>query len=349
MPKDQLVNPQDVKFVREGETLNKDTFATIMNRFVKEAFQDPRKKAPDETNMQYMRNVKAVQTANVLKAKVFFDTFFGMLTPEQKQKIYDDASEKAKESLQTCALRALSKVSQTDAYKNIDRKLAKHEYADEQEKQRLEGEKQTMENRFNSLTARGRTIEEAREIVKPYMTEEQLNKALDPKEQFVNERFMRNNFEYMSDKLKDMLTPEQMAELNATIENYVVPWERKPEDMGETVYTQESEKAKADIDALENLSSEQKEAMKKDVDAANDFLRAPKAIEDPIGFYQELSASNSGYDSALMRDEETRGKDQATKEGLDLGAVEERPNEKTFNVDVVVSSPVFFLRYDSQS
>ena len=336
MPK-ELNNPQQVKFVREGETLNKDTFATMMNRFVKEAFQDPRKKGPDETHMQYMRNVQAVQTANTLKAKVFFDKFFGMLTPEQKQKIYDDASEKAKESLQTCALRALSKkVTQLDAYKNIDRTLTKHEYADEQERERLVGEINTMENRFNSLTARGRTLEEAREIVGPYMTEDQLNKALDPKEQFVNERFLRNNFEYMSDKLKDMLTPEQMAELNATVENYVVPWERKPEEMGEKVYTAESEKAKADIDAREDLSIGQKEAMKADIDAANDFLRAPNAIEDPISFYQELSASNSGYDSALMKDEEARGKDRAEKEGLDLGAVEERPNEKTFNIDIVV-------------
>ena len=128
MPKDQqLVNPQQVKFVREGETLNKDTFAPIMNRFVKEAFQDPRKKDPDETHMQYMRNVKAVQTANVLKAKVFFDKFFGMLTPEQKQKIYDDAPEKTKETLKIYALRTLSNQARfLDAYKNIDRKLTKH-------------------------------------------------------------------------------------------------------------------------------------------------------------------------------------------------------------------------------
>ena len=73
MPKDQqLVNPQQIKFVREGETLNKDTFAPIINRFVTEAFQDPRKKDPDETNMQYMRNVKAVQTANVLKGPNYY-------------------------------------------------------------------------------------------------------------------------------------------------------------------------------------------------------------------------------------------------------------------------------------
>ena len=286
MPKDQeLDNLQSVKFVREGETLNKDTFAPIMNRFVKEAFQDPRKKDPDETNMQYMRNVKAVQTANVLKAKVFFDKFFDMLTSEQKQKIYDDASEKAKETLKIYALRTLSNQAPfLDAYKNIDRKLTKKEYADEQEKERLEGEKRTMENRFNSLTERGRTLEEAREIVGPYMTEEQLNKALDPKEQLINDSFMRNNFEYMSDKLKDILTPEQMAELNATVNDYVMPWERKPEEMGEKAYTAESEKAKADIDAMQGLSPEQKDAMKKDIDAANDFLRQPSKIEDPIAF-----------------------------------------------------------------
>ena len=338
MPKDQqLVNPQQVKFVREGETLNKDTFAPIMNRFVKEAFQDPRKKDPDETNMQYMRDVKAVQAANVLKAKVFFDKFFGMLTSEQKQRIYDDVSEKTKETFKIYALRTLSNQAPfLDAHKNIERKLTKKEYADEQEKERLEGEKQTMENRFNSLTARGRTLEEAREIVGPYMTEEQLNKALDPKEQLINDSFMRNNFEYMSDKLKDILTPEQMAELNATVNDYVVPWERKPEEMGEKVYTQESKKAKADIDAMQNLSPEQKEAMKADIDAANDFLRKPKAIEDPNKFYHELSASNSGYDAALAKDEEARGKDQAEKEGLDLSAVKERVNEKTLDIDVVV-------------
>ena len=338
MPKDQqLVNPQQVKFVREGETLNKDTFAPIMNRFVKEAFQDPRKKDPDETNMQYMRNVKVVQTANVLKAKVFFDKFFGMLTSEQKQKIYDDVPEKTKETLKIYALRTLSnQATFLDAYKNIDRKLTKKEYADEQEKERLEGEKRTMENRFNSLTERGRTLEEAREIVGPYMTEEQLNKALDPKEQLINDSFMRNNFEYMSDKLKDILTPEQMAELNATVNDYVAPWERKPEEMGEKAYTAESEKAKADIDAMQNLSPEQKEAMKKDIDAANDFLRQPSKIEDPNMFYHELSASNSGYDAALMKDEEARGKDQAEKEGLDLGAVKESVNKKTLDIDVVV-------------
>ena len=338
MPKDQqLVNPQDVKFAREGETLNKDTFAPMMNRFVTESFQTPREKDPDETNMQYMRNVKAVQTANVLKAKVFFNKFFGMLTPEQKQRIYDDASEKAKETLKIYALRTLSSQAPSlDVYKNIERKLTKHEYADEQERERLKGEKQTMEDRFNSLTARGRTLEEAREIVGPYMTEEQLNKALDPKEQFINERFIRDNCEYMSDKLKDILTPEQMAELNATVNDYVVPWERKPEEMGEKAYTAESEKAKAEIDAMQNLSPEQKEAMKADIDAANDFLRKPSKIENPNAFYHELSASNSGYDGALMKDEEARGKDQAEKEGLDLGAVEERVNEKTSDIDVVV-------------
>ena len=237
MPKDQeLVNPQDTKFAREGETLNKDTFAPIMNRFVKEAFQATRKKDPDETHMQYMRNVKAVQAANVLKARVFFDKLIGILTPEQRQKLYDDAPEKAKETLIINTLRGLSEqASETDAYKNIDGKLERHEYADEQEKQRLVGEQQTLKDSFSSLTVRGRTLEEARTIVGKYIPEEQLNSALDPTAHMSKGNFIRNNYEYISDKVKDILTPEQMAELNATVNDYVVPWERKPEEMGEKV------------------------------------------------------------------------------------------------------------------
>ena len=339
MPKDQeLVNPQDTKFAREGETLNKDTFAPIMNRFVKEAFQATRKKDPDETHMQYMRNVKAVQAANVLKARVFFDKLIGILTPEQRQKLYDDAPEKAKETLIINTLRGLSEqASETDAYKKIDGKLERHEYADEQEKQRLVGEQQTLKDSFSSLTVRGRTLEEARTIVGKYIPEEQLNSALDPTAHMSKGNFIRNNYEYISDKVKDILTPEQMAELNATVNDYVVPWERKPEEMGEKVYTAESEKAKADIDAMQNLSPEQKEAMKKDIDAANDFMRQPSTIEDPADTYHSLSASNSGYDGAVTMDEEARGRDQAGKEGLDLGAVEERINMKTLNTDVVVA------------
>ena len=338
MPKDQqLVNPQQVKFVREGETLNKETFAPIMNRFVKEAFQNPRKKDPDETNMQYMRNVKAVQTANVLKAKVFFDKAIGMLTAEQRQIIYDGLDEKQKESLKASTLRELSnQLMHTDYYTRLAKKRDKKEYANEEERVRIDNEVRSMEDSFNSLTQRGRTLEQAREIAKPYLTEEQLSSALDPTMRLFSERFIRNNCEYVSEQIKDMLTSEQMAELNATVNDYVVPWERKPEEMGEKAYTAESEKAKADIDAMGNLSPEQKEAMKADIDAANDFLRQPSKVENPNAFYHELSASNSGYDGALMKDEEARGKDRAEKEGLDLGAVEERYNVKTSNLDVVV-------------
>ena len=338
MPKDQqLVNPQQVKFAREGETLNKETFAPIMNRFVKEAFQDPRKKDPDETNMQYMRNVKAVQIANVLKTKVFFDKAIGMLTTEQRQKIYDGIDEKQKESLKAGTFHELrNQLMHTDYYTRLAEKRDKNKYANEEERVRLDNEVRSMEDRFNSLTQRGRTLEQAREIAKPYLTEEQLSSALDPTMRLFSERFIRNNCEYVSEQIKDMLTPEQMAELNATVNDYVVPWERKPEEMGEKAYTAESEKAKANIDAMQNLSPEQKEAMKADIDAANDFLRRPNNIDDPGATYHALSASNSGYDGALMKDEEARGKDRAEEEGLDLGAVEARYNEKTSNIDAVV-------------
>ena len=337
MPKDQeLDNLQPVKFAREGETLNKDTFAPIMNRFVSDVFKEPRKKDPNETHMHYMRMVEAVKAGNSLKAKVFFDKAIGMLTADQRQKIYDGLDEKQKESLKASALRELkNKLMHTDYYTRLARKRDKDKYADEEEKVRIKNELGSMEDSFNSLTQRGRTFEQAREIAQPYLTEEQLSSALDPTMRIFSERFIRNNCEYVSDHLKDMLTPEQMQELNATVENYVVPWERKVEDMGEKVYTAESEKAKAEIDAMQGLSPEQKDAMKKDIDAANDFLRRPNDIDDPGATYQTLSASNSGYDAALLKDEEERSKAQAEKEGLDLDAVEETIDPATLNTIVL--------------
>ena len=338
MPKDQeLDNLQSVKFAREGETLNKDMFAPMMNRFVSDVFKEPRKKDPNETHMHYMRSVEAVRTGNVLKAKVFFDKAIGMLTAEQRQKIYDGLDEKQKESLKASAFRELSnQLMHTDYYTRLARKRDKEKYANEEEKVRIKNELRSMEDSFNSLTRRGTTLEQAREIAKPYLTEEQISSALDPTMRIFSERFIRNNCEYVSDHLKDMLTPEQMQELNATVNDYVVPWERKVEDMGEKVYTAESERAKADIDAMQGLSPEQKDAMKKDIDAANDFLRRPNDIDDPGATYHALSASNSGYDAALLKDEEERSKAQAEKEGLDLDAVEETIDPATFNKIVVL-------------
>ena len=319
MPKDK----NNIQFVREGETLSRNNFATLMNRFISESFAPKRKREENETELHYVQHVEEPHKANALRADVFLDKLIVMLTPEQKRELVQNAPAEAQKFVRKVIEMKMEDMARSTSGYYEKRKRATA-MGPGPEKDRLEAELDAFERLVNSVKKGNYTLEQAKDIYKPYLTKEQLkDPALDPKNH-VSTRFIIDAHEYVSDKVVDMLKPSQIQELGDTVDNYVIPWDRKPEEMGETVYDQESEMAKADIDARQDLSPEQKEKMKSDIDAANDFLRQPSKRDDPESIYDALTKS---YENAVKHDGERANEVLMAKEGLTYDVFDKKLNE----------------------
>ncbi len=331
MPRDRQPGKYEwrIPFGKENETLNKENFGTSFLNFLNASYAKRAPKEKDETELHYTQRVNETSTAAKLCADTVIHKIVGMLTHEQKMQIYHDSPDKdyIPRSVRG-KFSSILKGPDSDYQKKVN--LSKIEGPDQA---KYIAEVKALDQAGNILNNHI-SIEEAKEAVKDLLTPEQIAEVADPANN-ITSKFIIDKREYVQGKLAEMLTPEQMKELKVTADNYIVPWERTPEEMGEKAYTAESDKAKADIDAREDLSQEQKDEMKADIDAANDFLRRPNDIDDPSASYHALSASNSGYDSAILKDEEERSKAQAEKEGLDLDAVEETIDPATLNIIVV--------------
>ena len=328
MPKDQY----KIKFVRDGETLSRNDFAKLMNRFISESFAPEREREENESELHYVQHVKEPHKANVLRADVFIGKLIEMLTPEQKRELVQDAPADAQKFVQKVIENKMEDMarSTTGYYEKRKRATA---MGPGREKDRLEAELDAFNQLVNRVKKGNYTLEESKKIYEPYLTKEQLkDPALDPANH-VSTRFIIDAHEYVSGKVVDMLSPAQVQVLGDTADNYVIPWDREPEEMGETVYDQESKNAKADIDAMQDLSPEQKEKMKADIDAANNFLRAPNKTEDPESIYFGLATA---YESAAKHDGESANKATMKKEGLEFDVIEEKVNAESFSSDFFV-------------
>ena len=333
MPNDQVnLKEGRVPFVREGEKLSKENFATLMNRFISESFAPERKREENETELHYVQHVKEPHKANALRAEVFMDKLIEMLTPEQKKELVQNAPADAQKFVQRVIEMKMEDMARSTSGYYEKRKRATA-MGPGPEKDRLEAEVDAFDQLIKSVKTGNYTLEEAKNIFKPYLTEEQLKDPALVPANHVSTRFIIDAHEYVSDKVAEMLTPAQVQELGDTVDNYVIPWDRAPEEMGETVYDHESKKAKADIDAMQDLSPEQKEKMKSDIDAANDFLRQPSKRDDPESIYDDLTKS---YENAVKHDGESANKAMMKKEGLDIDVIEEKVNAESFSSDFFV-------------
>ena len=333
MPNDQVnLKEGRVPFVHEGEKLSKENFATLMNRFISESFAPERKREENESELHYVQHVKEPHRANALRANLFLDKLIDMLTPEQKRELVQGAPAEAQKFVRKVIdMKMESMARSTSGY--YEKRKQATAMGPGPEKDRLEAEVDAFEQLVDRVKKGNYTLEEAKQIYKPYLTQEQLNDpALDPANH-VSTKFVIDASEYVSDKVVDMLKPSQMQELGETVDNYVIPWDRKPEEMGETVYDQESENAKADIDARQDLSPEQKEKMKADIDAANDFLREPNKREDPESIYDALTKL---YENAVKHDGESANKAVMAQEGLTYDVLDKKLNEETNDFDLFI-------------
>ncbi len=328
MSKDQY----KIKFVREGETLSRNNFASLMNRFISESFAPERKKEENETELHYIQHVKEPHKANALRAEVFMDKLIEMLTPEQKRELVQDAPAAAQKFVQRVIEMNMEAMARSTSGYYEKRKRATA-MGPGPEKDRLEAELDAFDQMVNRVKKGNHTLEESKNIYKPYLTKEQLNDpVLDPVNH-VSTRFIIDAHEYVSGKVVEMFRPSQVQKLGSAVDDYVIPWDRKPEEMGETVYDLESEKAKADLDAMKDLSLEQKEKMKEDIDAANDFLRQPSKRDDPESIYDDLTKS---YENAVKHDGEMAYKAVMAKEGLQFDVFDQKPNENTNDFDFFI-------------
>ncbi len=331
MPNDQVnLKEGRVPFVREGETLGKETFAAIFIRFVEQSYAPAREKEPDETYLHYAQNVDEVNKSNALCADACLDKLCKLLTPAQRRKLVQNAPQKGQDFVRNLTAHTLASMLRDEKYKENYRRAQNLEGGPE--KARLEAEIQKVENVINQVSDKKCTIEQMKQIVKPFFTEEQMNGPVFKPETYVNGVFIRDLVGYVAENVAEMLEPEQMQELQKSVENYKLPWDRTHEELGEKVYTAESETAKAAIDAMENLSPEQKAEMKEDIDAANDFLRQPIG-EDPESAYMQLSTD---YEKAALRDGNAAAQKQIEKEGLDPDIFDTVVNEKTVTSDITL-------------
>ena len=328
MPKDQYT----IKFVREGEILSRNDFAKLMDRFISECFAPEREREENETELHYIQHVKEPHKANVLRADVFLEKLIEMLTPEQKKELVENAPAAAQKFVQNVIEMKMENMARNTSGYYEKRKRATA-LGPGPEKDRLEAELDAFEQLVKRAKRGNHTLEEAKNIYKPYLTKEQLKDPALVPANHVSPRFIIDAHEYVSDKVVDMLSPAQVQQLGDAVDKYVIPWDRKPEEMGETVYDQESENAKADIDERKDLSPEQKKKMKEDIDAANNFLRAPNKTENPESIYDDLTKS---YENAVKHDGESANKAIMEKEGLDIDVVEEKVNEESFSSDFFV-------------
>ena len=318
-----------IPFGKDGEKLNKENFGEAFLTFCNESYAKGAPKEKGETDLHYTQRVKETRAAAKTCADNVVRKIVGMLTYEQKLQIYQDAPDKAyiSNNVRGTFSRLLINPEASN-YEELVR-LSKIEGPD----QAKYAAQVKARNEANTKLSRKLTIEESKEAVKDLLTPEEIEKVTDPGNN-ITKRFIVDNREYVTGKLIDMLTPEQMNELKEAAKNFEVPWERAPEDMGETVYDVQSDNAKADIDKMQNLSIDQKTAMKEDIAAANNFFRQPFAGEDLGDEYFALSRE---YEGAVLHDGEKAGAALMKEQGFDYDVMNQSFNEDTMTIDLTVN------------
>ena len=322
-----------IKLVREGEALRGSTFSNQMNRFMKYAYREIPDRAENETELQYVRRNQEAK-GDSLRGDAFVNKLLNQLTPEQKAHLGRFAPQQGQVELRRVIFLKLKNMLQNEEYYN--KSLEATSLGPGPRKTQLEAEVQRVDNIVNQLKPNTLSLEDAKRLCAPLLTEQQLNSPQLKVENNLGKMFVVNNYDYVGKEVSHMLTAAQLQELNNTVDNYVVPWERDHEQLGEKEFTEQTETAKQRIDQLQTLdgqplTEERKNQMKADLDAANDYLRRPRG-EDPFSAYFAL---NTAYEKAVLHKNTEAGIAKMAEEGLDPNVIEER-----VNLDSGVINPV---------
>jgi len=329
----QLPHDEKIKFVRDGEEVNKETFEQMYVRFM-EYVNRKEVKAPNEKELAYAQRTELLQGDN-LRADFFARSINDVLTNEQKRRMIKAMPESAKKDINTILVSRL--VGKTDdLYYDQASKL--NNMPDGPEKEALTEEHERLEEIRKKVGRKKVSIEEGKRLLAPYVTPEQLNDPLLLEENNLAEDFYKKNAKDIAPVLSQMLTEEQMKTIAKDVDEYKLPWDRSIDEMSKKVYTEQTEKAKTAIDSLtefdgQPLTSEKKAEIKANLDAANDFLREPVG-EDPFSAYSPVV---SAYQKASLHDGSNNGENKLKEEGIDGNFYEE-------TIDKEAQTPLFLLK-----
>ncbi len=323
-----------IKLVRDGEKLNQQNFPKMMNRFLDYAYRPVPRLEENENRLQHARKEEEYK-ANHLRGDAFAKKLFEMLTPDQKEHVANSVPQSGQDFLKSCVFNELKEFIHNDEY--VTKKAEAAKLDDGPRKEQLLEEIQRIDEIGNSLDPKTMSLEDAKQLCAPYMTQEQLNSPrLTPSDHF-GPAFFVQNYNAISQIVPNMLNQEQLEELNQTVENYIVPWERNHEQMGVKVYTNQTEHAKFRIGQMTELNGkpltiDMKFQMQADLDAANDYVRAPRG-EDPNSAYFSI---NTEYESAALNENRKDSKTKMLEEGLNFDTTEDRFNATTATSDMII-------------
>lgn len=321
-----LPHDERIKFVREGETVTKDNFVALTERFISYSYRD-RYNDPNKTEME---NVRAdfVRIGDGVRGKAFVDSLLKKLTPEQKDAIFKELPQNAK----------------NEAYKVFSRRLdlAMNEYYDQKDKEYNAmpdgAEKDALKQEIDRIGAIKKRLtgkaaiepDEALRIAGPYISKERL-KGIEKSmlDNFRTQDFAEN-IKYIAADLPKYLKEEDMKALAEECDNYVLPRDRDPEFMGSPQYTTQTIKALEDIQKNKGLNWQDAIKMADNLQKANEFLLKPY---DPS--FSSYTENSRQMQNASLHKEREAGAEQMKKEGLDPNIVEMTVNPRT-NETVVV-------------
>ena len=321
-----LPHDERIQFVREGETVTKDNFAALTERFISYSYRP----TYDDPNKTEMENVRAdlVRIGDAVRGKAFVDSLLKKLTPEQKDAIFKELPQSAK----------------NEAYKVFSRRLdlAMNEYYTQKYKEYNAmpdgAEKDALKQEFDQISAIKKRLtgkaaiepDEALRIASPYISKEKL-KGIE-KSMLGNFRTQdfAENIKYIAAELPKYLKEEDMKALAEECDNYVLPRDRDPKFMGSSQYTKQTLKALDDIQKNKDLNWRDAIKMADDLRAANEFLLKPY---DPS--FSDYTENSRQMQNASLHKEREAGQEQMKKEGLDPTIVETTVDPRT-NETVVV-------------
>ena len=322
-----LPHDERIQFVREGETVTKDNFVALTERFLSYSYRD-RYNDPNKTEMENVR-ADLVRIGDEVRGQAFVDSLLKKLTPEQKDAIFNELPQNVK----------------NEAYKVFSRRLdlAMNEYDDRKDKEYKAmpdgAEKDALKQEIDQISAIRKRLtgkaaiepDEALRIASPYISKERL-KGIEKSmlDNFRTQDFAEN-IKYIAADLPKHLKEEDMKALAKECDNFVLPRDRAPKYMGSPQYTTQTLKALDDIQKNEKLTWQDKLKMADDLQKANEFLLKPY---DPS--FSDYTENSRQMQNASLHKEREAGAEQMKKEGLDPSIVEMTVNPRTDETVVVL-------------
>ncbi len=325
-----LSHDERVKFVREGETLTKETFPAMMNRFLSYNYREFETN-PNATEMQNAIAQKQ-NYGDHLRGRAFMNALRDKLSSEQMNDLFNSLPESNKKIIYRNIGKTLETAARDKCFAKDDEIKAMPEGPAKEAAKRELNEMNEIRDRLWKGDMRP---EEAIRLARPLISDEKFNKLNLSLAGNAPRSFFVDNVNVISAALPQVLSEADLRELAQKADEYKVPWERDKGEIGEKVYTEQTKKAKADILAMTELNGVKLDENAKariidNLEKANDFLRGPGG--ENMDSYLDVA---SEFQRACLHIGSAAGERKIAEEGFDSGAIEEKQDEYS-NENLVV-------------